>query len=278
MEEEKEKKMLAVTSRLFAWKNRDVPLKDENDNGDEKKGKEGTYRVPNSQLFVTLFTSCIIVTILVWLTFVPFKKNINFVISVCGSTCIFSFASFYVTRSDASIHVCVLTSVSMVQLTYSRFAIEMPPWTEIAILGIVALVFFIENIVIYHLVKLEESKATEVSKTAGFSSEIYNDQAFATYYSAIITFLLMIGVVAPLPHVGIFNIRHVYLAILFLIWPCFTVSEEYKKNIIVDFVLPHSAIKGATLLYLHPYYWFLVVCMILFNYFMLKTHLASLKN
>jgi len=281
-EENEKKKILAVTSRLFAWQNKPTPLNDESDNCDEKKkGKIEKFKVPNSQVLITIFTSLLIIVIMIWLTFVPFKKNANFVVAMSSAVCIFSFLSFYITRSDMSVHICMLTSVTMVQLTYSRFAVEIPSWTEVTILAIVALVFAIENIVMYYLVALEEKKASnegvfttpqQPSVMNNISQEIYNDQSLSYYYTYIITGLLLIGVIVPLPHVGIFNIRHMYLGLLFLIWPCFTISEEYKKNVLVEFVLPHSSIKGATLLYLHPYYWILVVLMIFFNVFMLKIH------
>jgi len=174
--------------------------------------------------------------------------------------------------SEAAAHACVLAYVTSRQLH------AMPPPTaragrgagaggarnlilEVPVCIVLVLMMGIEHTVVAVL------RRRMVPETV---ADLCASQRFRGVYSGAAAVVLLLGALLPLPGCGLFYLDARQRAALAVLWAAVAATEARKAGVArlrADVDLPPVACKCAPMLYLHPYYWFIVALFVLAGIF-----------
>jgi hypothetical protein len=213
--------------------------------------------------------TCLLISSATLTVTLPNRVVTTFVLCFCALG--WSIAIVCVQHSDLAVHMCVVAFIALYQLYHytNPAKMDVPWWIETAVVSVVLILLTFEDCVVYYFVR---STPPEIVKDA--VTDALQVDALRANYGYVSGFMLVAGCMVPLPRAGLFYLRHEYQLLILLVWVALAITEARKiaaaRTAAKSIVLPHIACKCAPLMYLHPYYWVIVLSFIVFNMLIAK--------
>lgn len=216
------------------------------------------------------FASCVLLVMIISASTFAVQRHRHVATILCFVALGGSIALVAVTRvAEAAVHIAVIAFITQYQLYAYIAHIQVEWWTEMIVFGAVALVLAWENIILYYeLFRVPR----EMPETLRDMAAIDSSGSIHGYFGGAI---LLVGCFVPLPGAGLFYLSHLRQLFMIMLWTLLAVTEAHKARICKGLIVPHIACKCAPLLYLHPYYWFIVLASVAMNVYMLAAFMGG---
>lgn len=224
----------------------------------------------SSGVALRTFASCVLLVMIISAATFIVHRHRHAATILCFVALGGAIALIAVTRvADAAVHVAVIAFITQYQLYAYITELHVEWWTEPFLFGAVALVLAWENMLLYYeLFRVPR----EMPETLRDMAAIDASGSIHGYFGGAV---LLIGCFVPLPGAGLFYLSHLRQLFMIMLWTLLAVTEAHKARICKGLIVPHIACKCAPLLYLHPYYWFVVLASVAMNVYMLAAFMAA---
>lgn len=158
---------------------------------------------------------------------------------------------YWLMRTELSLSIVVVASISAYQYFYSVKHVTLVWWTEIFVVLLVGVQYLLETGFSAVVLRSEGT-----SCCSGAFAQLMSDTLVLRNYNLAGSFNLVVYALVPFPDAGIYSMNAGWKIALFAAtWYFLLLSEDCKQALCKGYIYPRASFKCAPLLYMPPYFW-----------------------